>query len=73
MCQTDTSPVSHHHIKISGSFGAMYGYAPETDDFLRNLKNRKLIHPDDIKKLLEKMNCARSEENESEAFIRVHA
>ena len=60
------------HIKISGSFEAMYGYVPETDDFVRNLRQHKLIHPDDIKKLLEKMNNARSEENESEAFIRVY-
>ena len=59
-------------IKISGSFESMYGYIPETDDFVRNISESKLIHPDDIKKLLEKMNDARSDENETEAFIRVY-
>ncbi len=61
------------NIKISGSFESMYGYLPETDDFVRNIKESKLIHPDDVKKLLEKMNSARSDSNESEAFIRVYS
>lgn len=60
-------------IKLSGSFGNIYGYQPETDDFVRDLSGNKMIHSDDKKKLIEKMNAARSEHNESEAFVRVYS
>lgn len=58
-------------IKLSGSFQKMYGYVPQADDFVRNIREISFIHPDDIGKLLEKMNSARSDISESEAFIRV--
>ncbi len=60
-------------IKLSGSFERLYGYRPETDDFVRDLSEERFIHPDDQKKLIEKMNTARSERIESEAFIRVYS
>ncbi len=59
-------------IKLSGSFKEMYGYMPECDDFLNKLKEQQFIHADDISKLLEKMNHARSESNDTEAFVRVY-
>ena len=31
-------------IKLSGSFGKMYGYIPETDNFMRNIKDRQFFH-----------------------------
>ncbi len=58
-------------IKLSGSFKEMYGYIPQTEEFVKNLREVRFIHPDDIGKLLEKMNSARSDKSESEAFIRV--
>ena len=59
-------------IKLSGSFRSMYGYMPDTDDFVKDIRDKRFIHPDDIGKLLEKMNNARSENSETEAFIRVY-
>lgn len=59
-------------IKLSGSFRSMYGYMPEPEDFVKNIRDKRFIHPDDIGKLLEKMNNARSESSETEAFIRVY-
>lgn len=59
-------------IKISGSFAHMYGYKPDAEDFFRNLSEMEFIHNDDQKKFIEKMNSARSEQTETEAFIRVY-
>lgn len=59
-------------IKLTGSFKDMYGYMPESEDFLKNIREQKFIHPDDISKLIEKMNHARSDRSEDEAFIRVY-
>ena len=59
-------------IKLSGSFGKMYGYIPETDNFMRNIKDCQFFHADDVRKLLERMNSARSENAESESFIRIY-
>lgn len=60
-------------IKISGSFNNIYGYQPDQDDFVNNLDSSNMIHNDDKKKLIEKMNAARCENTESEAFVRVYS
>lgn len=60
-------------IKISGSFNSIYGYQPEQDDFVHNLPENIMIHNDDKKKLIERMNSARSDHSESEAFVRVYS
>lgn len=60
-------------IKLSGSFEALYGYRPEMEDFFRRLEGNNMIHADDKNKLMEKMNAARSEPSESEAFVRVYS
>lgn len=59
--------------KLSGSFEHMYGFAPETEDFVRRLNERTLIHSDDCKKLIEKLHAARSEQPGPETFIRVYS
>ena len=59
-------------IKISGSFKKLYGYEPDFEDFIKNLNESQIIHNDDIRKFLEKINSARSENNYSETFIRVY-
>ncbi len=58
-------------IKLSGSFSCIYGYEPDPDDFVRDLGKNEMIHNDDKKKLIEKMNAARSDRSDSEAFVRV--
>ena len=59
-------------IKISASFEMMYGYTPKVFDFIMNIKNSTFVHPDDIKKFLEKLNFSRSEEADSECLIRIY-
>ncbi len=59
-------------IKISGSFARMYGYRPEPEDFFHTLTGAEFIHPDDQKKFAEKMNSARSEQIDEEAFVRIY-
>ena len=49
----------------------MYGYNPDGFDFVRNIRDKKLIHPDDIKKFLEKLNFSRSEITDAECLIRI--
>ena len=58
-------------IKISGSFAHMYGYKPEPEDFFHTLTGAEFIHSDDRKKFVEKMNSARSEQTDEEAFVRI--
>ena len=60
-------------IKISGSFCKLYGYEPDCDDFIKKLENSRLLHHDDIKKFIEKINSARSETNYSDTFIRIYS
>ena len=60
----------HDTVKFSGSFEGLYGYMPEMFEFAKNLRNTTLIHPDDIKKFLEKLNFARSESSDAECLIR---
>ncbi len=60
-------------IKLSGSFVSLYGYRPAEEDFFRRLSDNRMIHADDKHKLMEKMNAARSEPSESEAFVRVYS
>lgn len=60
-------------VKFSGSFKRMYGYMPEMFDFVKNLKDSELIHPDDIRKFLEKLNFARSESSDAECLIRIYS
>ena len=59
------------NVKFSGSFEKMYGYNPDGFDFVRNIRDKKLIHPDDIKKFLEKLNFSRSEITDAECLIRI--
>lgn len=60
-------------IKLSGSFRYLYGYQPQEEDFFRHLNENHMIHADDKEKLMEKMNAARSDPSESEAFVRVYS
>ena len=60
------------NIKLSDSFEKLYGYFPATEDFVRNIKNQAFVHAGDIAKFLEKMNKARSDKTDSEAFIRIY-
>ncbi len=60
-------------VKFSGSFSYLYGYRPDTEDFIRHLPDNSFVHADDRKKLIEKLNAARSEESDSEAFIRIYS
>lgn len=59
-------------VKFSGSFEKLYGYNPQTYDFIKNIRNNPMVHPDDIKKFLEKMNFARSEGADSECLVRIY-
>ncbi len=59
-------------VKFSGSFEKLYGYNPETYDFIKNSRSNPMVHPDDIKKFLEKMNFARSEGADSECLVRIY-
>ncbi len=59
-------------IKLSGSFEKMYGYVPEKDDFIRNIRDRQFLHPDDVRKLIEKLSAARSENSVSDCFVRIY-
>ena len=59
-------------VKFSGSFEKMYGYMPAMYDFVKNIRNTSLVHSDDIKKFLEKLNFARSEGADSECLIRIY-
>ncbi len=58
--------------RISGSFESMYGYKLPADAFINNVASGSFIHNDDKKKLIEKLNSTRYEQNESEIFIRVY-
>ena len=59
-------------IKISGSFRKLYGYEPNFDDFIKNLEDSRFLHHDDVRKFIEKINSARSENTYSDTFIRVY-
>ena len=59
-------------VKFSGSFEKMYGYMPAMYDFVKNIRSVMLVHPDDIKKFLEKINFARSDGADSECLIRIY-
>ncbi len=59
--------------KFSGSFEKMYGYAPETIDFTKHLRENALIHADDLRKFMEKLSFARSETNDLECFVRFYS
>ncbi len=59
-------------IKLSDSFESLYGYIPDSFDFVSNLRSRKFLHPDDIRKFLEKLNFSRSDVSKSECLIRVY-
>lgn len=58
--------------KFSGSFEKMYGYTPAMYDFVKNIKSTSLVHSDDIKKFLEKLNFSRSEGVDAECLIRIY-
>ncbi len=59
-------------VKFSGSFEKMYGYMPALYDFVKNIRNTSLLHSDDIRKFLEKLNFARSEGADAECLIRIY-
>ena len=59
-------------IKISGSFRKLYGYEPDSEDFIKELDQNRFLHSDDIRKFLEKINSARSDNSYTESFIRVY-
>ncbi len=60
-------------IKISGSFRKLYGYEPNTEDFVKELKENRFLHEDDAEKFLEKLHAARLENSDAEAFLRVYS
>lgn len=59
-------------VKFSGSFEKMYGYMPPVFEFIKNLRTSGLLHSDDVKKFLEKINFARSESADSECLVRIY-
>lgn len=59
-------------IKLSGSFSKIYGYVLERDNFMRNIRYRKFLHPDDIRKFTEKLTISRSESETPDCFVRVY-
>ena len=59
-------------VKFSGSFEKLYGYTPESYDFIKNIRSNPMLHSDDIKKFLEKMNFARSEGADAECLVRIY-
>lgn len=59
-------------VKLSDSFEMLYGYVPEGFDFVNNIRSKKFIHSDDIRKFLEKLNSSRSGGTDSECLIRVY-
>ncbi len=59
-------------IGISDSFKVLYGYVPDGFDFVKNIRDKTFIHPDDIRKFLEKLNSSRSDDSDPECLIRVY-
>ena len=59
-------------VKFSGSFEKMYGYTPSGFEFIKNIRSSSLLHSDDIKKFLEKINISRSESTDTECLIRIY-
>ncbi len=58
-------------IKFSESFEKMYGYSIQQENFVTNLKKYNMLHFDDIKKFIKKINLARSGNDYSECLIRI--
>lgn len=59
--------------KFSGSFERMYGFVPPMTDFINNIRNVRLVHPDDNSLFIEKLNFARSGSAGSECFVRFYS
>ncbi len=59
-------------VKFSGSFEKIYGYTPTGFEFIKNIRASSLLHSDDIKKFLEKINSARSETSDTECLVRIY-
>ncbi len=59
-------------VKFSGSFEKMYGYMPPTFEFIKKIRTSGLLHSDDVKKFIEKINFARSESDDTECLVRVY-
>ena len=59
-------------VKFSGSFEKMYGYVLPSFEFVKNIRSSKLLHSDDIKKFLEKLNISRSESTDAECLVRIY-
>ncbi len=59
-------------IKISDSFGKLYGYALEQTNFIRNVKDRTFLHSDDVLKFIAKLNDSRSNAVVSDCLLRVY-
>ena len=60
-------------VKFSGSFEKMYGYMPAVFEFIKNIRTSGLLHSDDVKKFLEKINFARSESADAECLVRIYS
>ena len=59
-------------VKFSGSFEKMYGYMPPSFEFIKNIRTTGLLHSDDVKKFIEKINFARSESDDTECLVRIY-
>lgn len=59
-------------VKFSGSFEKMYGYKPPVFEFVKNIRKSGLLHSDDVKKFIEKINFARSESDDTECLVRIY-
>lgn len=56
---------------FSNSFEKLYGYIPQQNDFLKNIRNSGFVHNDDINKFLEKINNSRYNDSDAEFFVRI--
>ncbi len=59
-------------VKFSGSFERMYGYKPSTQDFLRDLRSSRLLHPDDMSCFIGRLNYVRSEASDAMCLVRFY-
>lgn len=58
--------------KFSESFEKMYGYTPKQNDFISDIKKYNMLHADDVKKFVEKINLARSGNNDVQCLVRMY-
>lgn len=58
-------------VVFSDSFEKLYGYIPQQNDFVKNIRNSDFVHSDDINKFLERISLSRMNDSDSEFLVRV--